>query len=264
MDLGLGGRGALVVGANGGIGSAVCRALVREGLDRLTLAVRTRDSGEKLAADLRRTSNASMLVVECDLEDPTAPERAVAEAIGGNGPVDILVLAAGAYPNGGLWDVTDADWNQGITTKLMAGARLMRAAIPGMAERGWGRVVLVAGLHGRTPSGTAVIGGVVNVGLANLVSAITKEVAAKGVTVNAIDPAHVRTPRWEKRIAAIREAEGLTDGEAVAKIRQSAPNKNMTSPEDVADFIAFLVSERNSSITGKSIPIDGGSYPGLF
>lgn len=264
MDLGLAGKGALVVGANGGIGSAVCRALLREGLDRLTLAVRTLENGERLAEELRQGSSAAPAVVGCDLEDPAAPERAVAKAVEVNGPLDIVVMAAGAYPNGGLWDVTDADWERGLTTKLLAGARLMRAAIPGMAERGWGRVVLIAGLHGRTPSGSAVIGGVVNVGLANLVSAVTKEVAAKGVTINAIDPAHVRTPRWEKRIAAMREAEGLTDEEAVNRIRESAPTKRMTPPEDVADFITFLVSERNSSITGSTIPVDGGSYPGLF
>jgi 3-oxoacyl-[acyl-carrier protein] reductase len=264
MDLGLGGKGALVVGANGGIGSAVCRSLLREGVDRLTLAVRSVEKGEALAKELGVTSKAELAVVECDLEDPTAPERAAAQAIEKNGPIDIVVMAAGAYPNGGLWDVTDADWERGLTTKLLAGARLMRATIPGMAERGWGRVVLIAGLHGRSPSGSAVIGGVVNVGLANLVGAVTKEVASKGVTINAIDPAHVRTPRWEKRIAAMREAEGLSDEEAVNKIRTSAPTKRMTPPEDVADFIAFLVSERNSSITGSSIPVDGGSYPGLF
>jgi 3-oxoacyl-[acyl-carrier protein] reductase len=204
------------------------------------------------------------MVVECDLEDPAAPERAVVEAQTRNGPIDILVMAAGSYPNGGLWDVTDPDWQKGLTTKLLAGARLMRAAIPAMGERGWGRVVLIAGMHGRSPSGSAVIGGVVNSALTNLASAVTKEVASKGVTINTIDPAHVRTPRWEKRITALREAEGLTDEEAVAKIRQSAPTKKMTPPEDLADFIAFLVSERNSSITGSSIPVDGGANPGLF
>ncbi|MGH9243872.1 MAG: SDR family oxidoreductase [Acidimicrobiales bacterium] len=264
MDLGLGGRGALVVGANGGIGRAVCQAFIREGIERLTLAVRSRAKGELLAEDLRRRGQVSLLVVEFDLEDPAAPARSVAESTAANGPVDVVVLCAGSYPNGGLWDVDDDDWERGITTKLLAGARLMRAAIPAMGERGWGRVVIVAGLHGRTPSGNAVIGGVVNVGLANLASAVTKEVASKGVTVNTIDPAHVRTPRWEKRIAAMREAEGISDEEAVARIRNSAPNKRMTPPEDVADLIAFLASDRGSSITGSSIPIDGGYYPGLF
>lgn len=263
MDLGLGGRGALVVGANGGIGRAVCFALVREGVERLTLAVRSRANGDALAEELRAVSDVSLLVVECDLEDPSAPERSVAESAA-NGPLDIVVLSAGSYPNGGLWDVDDDDWQRGITTKLMGGARLMRAAIPAMAERGWGRVVVVGGLRGRVPNGSAVIGGVVNVGLANLVSAVTKEVAPKGVTVNAVDPAHVRTPRWEKRIAAMRESEGISDEEAVSRIRKSAPVKNMTPPDEVADLIAYLASDRAGSITGSSIVIDGGQYPGLF
>jgi 3-oxoacyl-[acyl-carrier protein] reductase len=261
MDLGIAGKGALVVGANGGIGSAVCRALVSEGIGRLALGVRTPASGEALAQELG--SGVESKVVECDLEDPTAPERAVQDAQT-LGDIDIVALCAGTYPNGGLWDVTDADWEKGITSKLMGAARLMRGAIPSMMERGWGRVVIVAGMRGRAPSNAAVIGGVVNVGIASLVSAVTKEVAGRGVTVNSVDPAHVMTPRWEKRIVAMAEEEGISHEEVVAKIRGSAPVKSMTPAEDVGALIAYLASERAGSITGSSIVIDGGSYPGLY
>jgi 3-oxoacyl-[acyl-carrier protein] reductase len=261
MDLGIAGKGALVVGANGGIGSAVCRALVSEGIGRLALGVRTPASGEALAQELG--SGVETKVVECDLEDPTAPERAVQDAQT-LGDIDIVALCAGTYPNGGLWDVTDADWEKGITSKLMGAARLMRGAIPSMMERGWGRVVIVAGMRGRAPSNAAVIGGVVNVGIASLVSAVTKEVAGRGVTVNSVDPAHVMTPRWEKRIVAMAEEEGISHEEVVAKIRGSAPVKSMTPAEDVGALIAYLASERAGSITGSSIVIDGGSYPGLY
>lgn len=263
MDLGLSGRGALVVGANGGIGSAVCRAFAREGIDRITLAVRTPPNGDELARELGQTSSVSTHVVACDLEDPASPERAVAEAVD-HAQIDIVVLAAGSYPNGGLWEVTDEDWERGITSKLLGAARLMRGAIPSMAARGWGRVVIVGGMRGRAPSNAAVIGGVVNVGIANLVSAVTKEVAENGVTVNSVDPAHVRTPRWERRIAEMREAEGISDDEAVSRIRKAAPLKRMTRPEEVADLIVFLASDRAATITGSSIVIDGGGYAGLY
>jgi len=263
MDLGIAGRGALVVGANGGIGSAVCRTLVAEGIGRLALGVRTPASGEALAQELASVSDVETRVVECDLEDPAAPERAVQDAQT-LGDIDIVALCAGSYPNGGLWDVSDEDWERGITSKLMGSARLMRGAIPAMMERGWGRVVIVAGMRGRAPSNAAVIGGVVNVGIASLVSAVTKEVAERGVTVNAVDPAHVMTPRWEKRIVAMAEEEGISHEEVVAKIRGSAPVKTMTPAEDVGALIAYLASDRAGSITGSSIVIDGGSYPGLY
>lgn len=263
MDLGISGKGALVVGANGGIGSAVCRALVAEGVGRLALGVRNQASGAALAEDLATTSDVATSVVHCDLEDPAAPERAVEEAQT-LGAIDIVALCAGSYPNGGLWDVTDDDWQLGITSKLLGAARLMRGAIPAMMERGWGRVVIVAGMRGRTPSNAAVIGGVVNVGIANLVSAVTKEVAERGVTVNAVDPAHVMTPRWEKRIVAVAEQEGISHEEVVARIRGSAPIKSMTPAENVGALIAFLASDQAGSITGSSIVIDGGSYPGLY
>ena len=263
MDLGISGKGALVVGANGGIGSAVCRALVAEGIGRLALGVRTPANGELLADELAADSDVDLLVVECDLDNPTAPERAVRDAQT-FGDIDIVALCAGSYPNGGLWDVTDDDWERGITSKLMGAARLMRGAIPAMMERGWGRVVIVGGMRGRAPSNAAVIGGVVNVGIANLVSAVTKEVAERGVTVNSVDPAHVMTPRWEKRIAAMAEKDGITHEEVIANIRGSAPIKSMTPAEDVGALIAFLTSDRAGSITGSSVVIDGGSYPGLY
>lgn len=263
MDLGIAGRGALVVGANGGIGSAVCRALVAEGIGRLALGVRTPEKGERLAEEIGTGSDVAVSVVQCDLEDPTAPERAVKEAQL-MGDIDIVALCAGSYPNGGLWEVTDEDWERGLTSKLMGAARLMRGAIPAMMERGWGRVVIVGGMRGRAPSNAAVIGGVVNVGIASLVSAVTKEVADRGVTVNAVDPAHVLTPRWEKRIAAMAESEGLSREEVIAKIRGSAPIKSMTPAEDVGSLIAYLASDRAATITGSSIVIDGGSYPGLY
>lgn len=265
MDLGLKGKGALVVGANGGIGRAVCERLLEEGVGRLTLAVRSPSKGDELAAELaRRHGDVEFFVVSCDLDDPESPGRAVAESAEAQGHAAVVVLCAGAAPRGGLWDLEDGDWTQGLNTKLVGGARLMTAAIPAMRENGWGRVVVIAGLNGRMPSGGSVVGGIVNVGLASLVSSVTKEVAADGVTVNAIDPGHVRTQRWEKAIADLRDSEGIDDLEAMARIRKGAPNPRMASPEDVASLVAFLCSDRAGSITGSTIPIDGGLYSGLY
>jgi len=263
MDLGLAGKGAFVAGADGGIGSAVCRAFVREGVERLTLSVMKRSDGDQIFEELGQNKDLSLQVVECNLEDPTAPERAVAEGEA-HGPIDIVAMCAGAFPMGGLWDVDEDGWALGLNTKLLGSARLIRAAVPAMAERGWGRVVIIAGLRGRLPSNAAVLGGVINVGIANLVSAVAKEVGSNGVTVNSIDPAHVRTPRWDTRIAAMCDSEGISDQEAVDRIRKSAAVKRMTAPDEVADLIAFLASERAGMITGSSIVIDGGSYPGLY
>lgn len=263
MDLGIAGKGALVVGANGGIGSAVCHALAEAGVSRLALGVRRNEAGDALAEELMSMASVATRVVACDLEDPDAPERAVTQAQE-LGDIDIVALCAGSYPNGGLWDVSDADWERGITSKLMGAARLMRGAIPAMMERGWGRVVIVGGMRGRAPSNAAVIGGVVNVGIANLVSSVTKEVADNGVTVNSVDPAHVLTPRWEKRIVAMSEEEGISREEVIARVRKSAPIKSMTPAEDVGSLIAYLASERAGSITGSSIVIDGGGYAGLY
>lgn len=262
MELGLNARAALVVGATGGIGQAICRALVREGVERLALGTRSPDKATGLLEDLSGEGR-TIVVVECDLDDTSAPERCVNEAIAQLGAVDILVMCAGAAPNGDIWQLEDAEIEKGIRTKLLGSMRLVRAAGPQMMERGWGRVVLIGGMHGRAPAANAPLGGMINSGIANLVGSLSKRMAGEGVTVNGIDPAHVRTPRWEKRIAAYREETGASDEEAVAHFRKNAPSPRMTQPEEVADLVAFLVSERAQSITGTPLAIDGGSNPAL-
>lgn len=262
MELGLSGKGALVVGATGGMGQAICRALVREGVERLALGVRSIEKGEALAQELAEAGT-SVVVVSCDLDDESAPERCVAEAIEKMGSVDILVMSAGAAPNGDIWQLKDADWDLGIRSKLLGSMRLVRAAGPPMMERGWGRIILIAGMHGRAPAANAPLGGLINSGLANLVGSLSKRMAGSGVTVNGIDPAHVRTPRWEKRISQYRQETGASDEEAVAHFRKSAPTARMTQPEEVGDLVAFLSSERAQSITGTPMAIDGGSNPAL-
>jgi len=266
MDLNLGPRGALVIGANGGIGRALCHALVREQIDRLTLAVRTVEHGDALANELADRGMTKIQVVECDLSDPAASSRCVEEAEARNGPVDVLALCAGAAPNIKLLDFDDAAWEAWaatIQTKLISSARLIRAAVPRMMERGWGRVVVVTGMTSRAPKAGGLIGGSVNVALINLVTGLAKEVAASGVNINTVDPAFVRTPRWERRLVKICEDTGVSEEEAIAEILRSVPYDRMTSPEEVADVIAFLSSDRASVISGSAIHVDHAAYPGL-
>jgi NAD(P)-dependent dehydrogenase (short-subunit alcohol dehydrogenase family) len=266
MDLDLTGRGALVVGANGGIGRAVSHAFVREGIGRLTLGVRSEDAGHALAEELARHGATSLAVVECDLDDADSPERCVAESTRSNGPVDILAMCAGAAPNARLLEFDDADWSgweETIQAKLLGTARLVRAVAPAMLERGWGRIVVVTGMTSRAPKPQGIIGGTVNVALTNLVTALAKELVPAGVNINAVDPAFVRTPRWEKRLDRIRAEMGFSDDEAVAHVLKAVPSNSMTTPQEVADVVVFLSSDRAAAIAGSAIHVDHGSYPGL-
>ncbi len=264
MDLRINGRGALIYGALGGIGSAVSKTLVKEGLSRITLAVRRVEDGKAFAAELEQLGDVTTHVVHCDLLDSEFATKTISEAEEVNGPVDILIQAAGDGPDGNLWELTDEDWIEDFEIKLLGAARVMREAGPRMAERGWGRIIVISGASGRAPREEKSAGGAVNSGLVNLVRSTSKVLGDRGVTINSIDPNHVRTPRWDRRIAARVEETGKSEEEVIAEIRKNAPLKKMVDPQQVADLMAFLASDLAGSINGTTTPVDGGAAPTLF
>lgn len=264
MDLNLAGRGALVIGATGGMGGAIADLLAAEGVARLALGVRDRQAGEAIAERLTAPPGPAVAVVDCDLGDPQGPTRCVAQAQEALGPVDIIVAAAGEPARGGLFDVDEVDIAASLDTKLLGTVRLLRAALPPMRERGWGRAVVIGGLNGRNPKPGAVTGGIANAGLANLVTAVAKDVGGDGVTVNLVDPHFTKTGRWDRLIARTREAHGVTEEEATERILSGVPSRAPVPPEHVAAVVGLLVSEAGGSLNGCAIPVDGGAAAGLY
>src|SRR6185503_15942746 len=147
-------------------------------------------------------------------EQPAAVVRA-AEARFGR--LDAIALCAGNAKRGALDAVTDADFESTLQVKLLGPIRFARAALPGMRERGYGRIVMVGGLNGRNPTGQAVVGGAVNAGAANVCRQLAKANAANGITVNVVDPHDTRTPRWEQRLAELQRRHGISREEASAR-----------------------------------------------
>jgi 3-oxoacyl-[acyl-carrier protein] reductase len=263
MELGLESRRFLVVGATGGIGEAVSRALVGEGLAGLALGVRDLAAGHALAARLDACEE-QLQVVQCDLGVDFDPDRFVDEVEAVVGPLDGVVMCAGDPPWGGLGDVTDADWERALDVMLMGSVRVVRALLPRLVDRGWGRIVLVGGLNGRKPAGGSVISGVVCAGLASLATAVAKGAVASGVTVNVVDPHLTDTPRWRRQVEGVSERLGISVAEAESRLLTGVPRGRPVPPEDVAHTIVFLLSERASSIAGSAIAVDGALAPSLY
>lgn len=261
MELGLTDRRVLVVGATGGIGGAVCRTLVREGVAGLALGVRDLAAGDRLARELR---GGPVATVHCDLSDPASPARCVAAAEDAVGPLDGLAMCAGDPPWGGLWELDDADWERAIGTTLLGPVRAVRALVPGMVERGHGRVVLVAGLNGRKPAPGGVVSAVVCAGLASFATAVAKEVVASGVTVNVVDPHLTDTPRWRRQVDRLSSRTGLAAAEAEARLLAGVPRGRPVPPQDVADLVVFLLSDRAASIAGSALAVDAAVAPGIY
>ena len=262
MDLQLRDTVAMVVGATGGIGSAVAEGFAAEG-GQLALVGRDQTKLAKLAGDLGRY-DVNRATMTCDLRDEAQPEVCVRQAEERFGRVDILAVCAGNARRGGLADVTDADFESTLQVKLMGPVRLVRAVLPGMRERRFGRIVLIGGLNGRNPTGHAVVGGAVNAGMANFARQIAKATAADGITVNVVDPHHTRTARWEQRLDELQRRHGISRGDAHTRAAAHLPIGRPVEPREIADLVLFLSSPRTGAINGAIIPVNGGSTDGLY
>jgi NAD(P)-dependent dehydrogenase (short-subunit alcohol dehydrogenase family) len=262
MDLQLRDTVAMVVGATGGIGSAVAEAFAAEG-GHLALVGRDQPKLTKLADDLGRYE-VDRVTMTCDLLDEAQPEVCVRRAEERFGRIDILAVCAGNARRGGLADVTDADFESTLQVKLMGPVRLVRAVLPSMRERRSGRIVLIGGLNGRNPTGQAVVGGAVNAGMANFARQVAKATAADGITVNVVDPHHTRTARWEQRLEELQRRHDISRADADARASAHLPIGRPVEPREVADLVVFLSSPRTAAINGAIIPVDGGSTEGLY
>jgi len=262
MDLQLRDKVALVVGSNGGIGAGIAEALAAEGC-RLVLT--GRDEG-RLAAQAKTLAKDGVepSTLRCDLEDPTQAEAAVRATESKFGRLDLIAFCAGNAKRGGMDEVGDADIESTLQVKLMGPVRLVRAALPGMRARKFGRIVLIGGLNGRNPSGGAIVGGAVNAGMANFARQAAKEVAGSGITINVVDPGSTRTARWERGLDQLQEQHGLNREEAEARASARLPLRRPVEPAEIADLVLFLSSPRTVAINGTIIPVDGGSSEGLY
>jgi 3-oxoacyl-[acyl-carrier protein] reductase len=243
MDLGISGRVAVVTGASRGIGAATADILEAEG------------------AQVLRVSRGDGI----DVTVPAAAEQ-IAEIAAG--PVDILVNNAGTSFARALDDLTDEDWNGLWELHVMASMRLMRAFAPGMAERGWGRIVNVTSSAGKRPSLTNAAYSVTKAAQSSLSRVFADAYATQGVLVNSVAPGPVSSPLWVDdgglgdQTAAAR---GLgSRAEAIEAQASRVPMRRFGEPEEIANVVAFLCSERASDVTGAAWSVDGGTFASIL
>jgi 3-oxoacyl-[acyl-carrier protein] reductase len=243
MDLGIKGRIAVVTGASRGIGAATADILEAEG------------------ANVVRVSRGEGI-------DVTAPDAADRIAERAPGPVEILVNNAGTSFARDLDHLTDEDWNGLWELHVMASMRLMRAFAPGMAERGWGRIVNVTSSAGKRPSLTNAAYSVTKAAQASLSRVFADTYATQGVLVNSVAPGPVSSPLWVDDGGLgdqTAEARGLGSREEAIEAQASrVPMRRFAEPQEIANVVAFLCSERTSNVTGAAWSVDGGTFASIL
>lgn len=239
MDLHLDKRRALVMGGSRGIGKGIAEALVREGAVT-AICARDRQVLDRTAAALKAYP------FQADLSQPGAAEQTVQAVIDHLGGLDILVANTGGPPSRNFRDSTDADWRKAFELLWMSTVGAIRAGLPGMRERSWGRVLVITSVAAREPIPFLMLSNALRAGLHGLVNALSKECARDGVTVNAIMPGYTRT----ERLVAL----GLDEEELSAKI----PMGRLGHVDELAALAAFLCSDQAGYITGQAFACDGG------
>jgi 3-oxoacyl-[acyl-carrier protein] reductase len=259
MDLGIEGRAAVVTGASRGIGLATAVALSAEGA-RVLVVARSEDG----VADAISHVGGDAVGLPLDVTSPGAADAIVAECARRFGGVDILVNNAGTSRARDLEELTDEEWDEQWDLHVMASMRLMRAAVPGMVSRGWGRVVNVGSSSGKRPSLSNAAYSVSKAAQLALSRVFADTYAAKGVLVNAVAPGPVETPLWmaEGGLAdQAAESKGVSREEALEAARAKIPIGRFGTEDEIAAVIAFLCSERASDVAGATWSVDGGAVP---
>jgi NAD(P)-dependent dehydrogenase (short-subunit alcohol dehydrogenase family) len=263
MHLGLEARTCLITGASRGIGRAVAVRLAAAGA-RLVLCSRSADRVEDAARECRELG-AEAIAVALDVTEPDAAERLLGAAREAFGGTDVLVNNAGSARWRPLEEVPDEDWQAAWELNVMAPMRLMRAALPAMRERGWGRVVNVSSTAGKRPSANMPEYSVAKAAMLSLSRLFADRYAGDGVLVNAVCPGPTTSPMWVAPGGLAdqsRELAGLESREeALAVAGAKRPIGRLADPGEIADVIVFLCSERASYVSGAAWSVDGGTVP---
>ena len=245
MDLGIAERTALVMGASRGLGRAIAAALAREGA-WVAIASRSRERLEEARAEMEGV----VVAFEADAADLDRLPALCGEVEAARGQVDILVANTGGPPLGGALDNTLDQWEQAYRSLVLAPRVLVAAVLPGMRERGWGRIVNVGSSSVREPIPHLTLSNAHRMAAIGFFKTLASEVAGDGITVNTVATGRFATDRLASNWGSWEEME--------RRAPEGVPAGRLGRPEEYGDLVAFLCSERAAYLTGSVIPLDGG------
>jgi 3-hydroxybutyrate dehydrogenase len=251
-------RIALITGGGRGIGRAVAFAFAREGA-RVAVVARTEQEVARVAFEIRTECGVETMHASCDVSDKESIGRAFTEVERRLGSIDILVNNAGIAESAPLVKTSDELWQRHLAINLSGTFYCLRAALPQMIARGWGRIINVASIAGKTGAPYISAYAASKHGVLGLTRTVALEVATKGVTVNAICPGYVDTDMTTRALETIEARTGKSVSDALEAIKRMSPQNRLITSEEVAALALLLASEEGRGINGQAINVDGGS-----
>jgi 3-oxoacyl-[acyl-carrier protein] reductase len=262
METGLKNRVALISGASQGLGKATATAFAAEGA-HVAISARNEESLRQLADDLRGRYGVQVHFKAADAHSRVATEQLVSNVHEHFGRIDVCVTNAGGPPAKQFLETTQADWEDAFALNLRSAVDFARAVIPHMRNQHWGRIITISSITVKQPQPQLVLSNAVRAGIMGLVRSLANEFGKDGITVNNVGPGYTATDR----LIELAERRSAATGKNVKDVEQTwvdqIPVGRLGKPEEIADAIVWLASERAAFITGQTILVDGGMYQGL-
>lgn len=265
MDLGLHGRVAIVCAASQGLGKAVALGLAREGAQVVVCSRNRRritQAAREISADPR--VRASVLPVVADLTRAADVRMLVERTLKRFGRVDVLITNAGGPPVAAFMDLDDRTWERGVRLTLMSAVRCIRAVLPHMRRRRWGRIVNISSIAARQPIDDLVVSSTLRPGILGLTKVLANRHGHEGITVNNVTPGFILTSRQEEISDARGKALGISRTQYLKRVAREIPARRLGTPDELAHAVVFLASERASYVNGATLSVDGGLAKGLY
>jgi len=259
MDLGLRGKVALVTAASKGMGRACALAFGAEGA-KVAMCARTEADLKTAADEVRSATRADVVAVAADVTKKADVDRLLQRVTAEWGGVDILVANAGGPARGFFEELSDEQWQQAFELSLLSVVRLVRGVLPGMQAKKWGRVLTIQSVSVKQPLPDLLLSNAVRPGTNGFMKTLAARYGADNITFNTVCPGRILTDRLMGGL----KSSGLPREAYVAQLGADIPMGRVGTPEEFANVIVFLASERASYVTGTAIQVDGGLVRGLL
>jgi len=263
MDLGLNDKVALVTASSKGLGKAVAIGLAREGA-KVVICGRHKKDLTAASDEVAHTTGVTPLAVRADVTKVKDIKQLVRTSIRKFGTVHILVTNAGGPPTGEFVNLLDEQWFDAVNLNLMSAVRLIREVIPYMQKQKWGRIINITSASVKQPIEQLMLSNSIRAAVVGMAKTLSNEVAKYNVLVNNVAPGFTLTKRLEELAEGLAKQRGITKEDVLAGYAKSTPIGRLASPEEFANLVVFLASERASYITGTTIQVDGGYVKGIM
>jgi 3-oxoacyl-[acyl-carrier protein] reductase len=262
MDMGLAGKVAIVAASSQGLGRATAEAFAAEGC-KVAMCARNEQALSTAAEGIAKQHNAEVFHQALDVTDANSVHTFVETVVAKFGAADICVTNAGGPPAKGFLAVSVDDWRKAVDANFMSTVHFAREVIPHMQRKRWGRIITITSITTKQPVADLVLSNAVRAAVVGLVKSLANEFGKDGILVNNVGPGYTATDRLKELAKSRSKTSGSTEKDIFAGWAADAPLKRLGEPEEIADAIVWLASERASYVTGQTVLVDGGIYKGL-